>query len=140
MSTKARQSFAFVAAFVAGVQALAVSGQTTLSHSHRHAVLVLAFLAVLGAVATGVLAIVADGLRSFANLSSDDVLESANDSKRIGVPVKQDLCGLFARAVDERRNAVERRKPWLIATQISAVVTLVILSTELAYTLIVRLS
>jgi hypothetical protein len=141
LSSKARQAFGFVSVLFAGVQAIVLTTLATyfVSDGEQWTVLTMAAIGVVLTAVTGVLAVAADALKSFANLSSDDVLDSANASLERGTPVAVDFTELYARALDERRGAVTRRRGWLVKAQVAAVITIVALAGELLYALYVRL-
>lgn len=141
LSTKARQSFAFIGVLFAGTQTIVLTTLASYftSTGQQTAIIVMAGVAMVATAVTGALALAADSLKSFANLSSQDVLDSANDSMESGEPVAADLTQLYATAVDERREAVKKRRGWLVKAQIAAAVTIFVLSAELLYALYVRL-
>jgi hypothetical protein len=141
LSVKARQAFGFVAVLLAAVQAAALNslGKAGVTEAEQSTILVMALIAVGLATATGILALVTDGPRWFHNLASEDVLDSASDSLQAGQPVAMDLSQLYATVLDDRREAVDRRRYWLNYTQISSVLTIFALATELLYTLHTRL-
>lgn len=141
LTSKARQAFGFVSVLFAGVQAVVLTTLANffVSDGEQWAVLVLAAAGVVLTGVTGVLALSADALKNFANLSSADVLDSANTSLARGAPVAADFVELYARALDERRSAVGSRRKWLVKAQLAAAVTIVVLAVELLYALYVRL-
>lgn len=141
LTTKARQAFAFVAVLLAGVQTAALSALTAsgVTGGQQRGILILAATAVALAAVTGLCALRADVPRSFANLGSQDVLDSVNKSLEAGQPVAGDLTELYARVVDERREAVRARKSSLGYAQAGASATVVVLAVELLYALHTRL-
>jgi hypothetical protein len=139
VSQGARQAFAFVAGFFGVVQLAASGSNGGLSSAQRHVTLVVALVAAVSVLVTAILAIKADGLKAFNNLSSDDVLDSTNQSVEIERPASEDFLRLYSTELDERRRAVVERRAWLTKAQIAAVVSVVILSGELILTLAGRL-
>lgn len=140
-ASKARQAVVFAAGFFAVVQTVVFNSFAAkhLSDGERHTLLILAIVAGAALVVCGISLLFSDGVFKTKDLSSDEIIDTANLAEEQGEPVARELSGLYATIVDERRETNGKRRWALRATQLTAFVTSVAVLIELIYALNARI-
>ena len=140
-TSRARQAFLFAAGFFAVVQTVSFNGFASdqVGSHERKALLILAIVAASALVSCGFALLVTDARWKTKDLTSDLILDAANDAAESGRPVAVELSGLYATVVDERRATNSRRKVALWVTQILAGLSGLAVLGELIYALNARI-